>query len=60
MRNSQLEKVTCRSKLLGFPCCENNLGMKLLIMFSKVWRSELMFNFLPKTGREWGGAFRGP
>jgi hypothetical protein len=56
MMRWQLKKVNFLSKLVRFPSCLNKLGMKLLIKFSKVCGSELMFNFLPKAN--WAGMGR--
>ena len=52
----QLKKVNSVSKLVQFTSCQNKLGMKLLIKFSKVCGSKLMFNFLPKAN--WAGMGR--
>ena len=56
MMRWQLEKVNSVSKLDQFTSCQHKLGMKLLIKFSKVCGSELMFNFLPKAN--WAGMGR--
>jgi hypothetical protein len=56
MMRWQLEKANSVSKLVQFPSCKDKLGMKLLIKFSKVCGSELMFNFLPKAN--WAGMGR--